>query len=328
MTKEQFSEEKYNSLDDVNITIPLFLFLLKMDPEISGRIYSVLRAKKNLLLEKQFNNNFILWDKLNIDEHQEGKHICHGENNNQHEYIKYTSETIKGGIIKYVRPDINPEYKINYYFNKILDEINPATKMIYLVHPTYILSDTFEKSEFENFINKVPKNIAIVLDECYIEYLDKDIINSLHYIKNHFIFGLRTFSKLYGLASCRIGYIISNDKYKSILSSGFSLKSIPSHSIECAINVLINKENINETKVKIQKEKIYLEKELNKLKIRFMGKTIFILLFLQKDIDKLTEELKKNNILILNGIFKNTLIYQIGTHKFNKILINVLNRCI
>ena len=59
MTKGIYPKNIYDTLEDIKITIPLFLFLLKMGHEVSGRIYSVNRAKDSFFLEKQFNNNFI-----------------------------------------------------------------------------------------------------------------------------------------------------------------------------------------------------------------------------------------------------------------------------
>ena len=200
--------------------------------------------------------------------------------------------------------------------------------MIYLVHPTYIFCDLFDISKFEKLLNKVPSNIPIILDECYLDYYnDSKAINSVNYIKNNFIFGLRTFSKMYGLASCRIGYIVCNEKYKNILKFGLPFKPITTYSTECALQLLNNKNKLYELKMCHLKEKLYLKKELKKLKLINKGESIFLLIYIPEtiQINILKEKLKENNIIISDAtIFKSTFIYQIGLHKYNKALINTL----
>ena len=389
MTKGIYPDNFFDTLEDVKITIPLFLFLLKMGREASGRIYSVNRAKESLFLEKQFNNNFIQEKQYPIFDYQENKHVCNGENKFNMELGQYPSKKIvkdletkiaevntcqlenitlvhggisggfeylcrhfitnegdeiichtlnflpvlssvktRGGVIKFIRPDLGETYDVEYYFDKIINEINPATKMIYLVHPTYIFCDLFSISKFEKLLDKVPNNIPVILDECYLDYFtDSKIVNSLKYIKTHFVFGLRTFSKMHGLASCRIGYIISNERYKNILTTGLPFKAITTDSVKCALQLLNNKSKLQELRMCHLKEKLYLRKELNKLKLITKGESIFLLIFLPENIqmNRIVEKLKENNVIIPEAsIFEETIIYQIGLHKYNKIFINVL----
>jgi histidinol-phosphate aminotransferase len=63
-------------------------------------------------------------------------------------------------------------------------------------------------SEVQQFIEKVPKQVMVVLDEAYYEYLEADDqVDSLHWsIDYPNLVVLRTFSKVYGLAGLRVGY--------------------------------------------------------------------------------------------------------------------------
>jgi len=60
----------------------------------------------------------------------------------------------------------------------------------------------------DDFLAKVPAHVLVVLDEAYCEYIeDPSYPNGLDYVKRHpNVIALRTFSKIYGLASLRIGY--------------------------------------------------------------------------------------------------------------------------
>ena len=61
-----------------------------------------------------------------------------------------------------------------------------------------------------NFLTKAPSHIPVVLDQAYFEYLNinDQAIDWLKEFGNLII--TRTFSKAYGLAGCRVGFIIAN----------------------------------------------------------------------------------------------------------------------
>ncbi len=97
----------------------------------------------------------------------------------------------------------------NFYFDlaAIAEEINEKTKIIYLANPNNPTGTMFTKNEFEEFMQKVPKNVLIVLDEAYTIYAqaNADYPNGLDYDFENLIV-LRTLSKAYGLAGLRIGF--------------------------------------------------------------------------------------------------------------------------
>ena len=62
------------------------------------------------------------------------------------------------------------------------------------------------------FIQEVPKNILIVIDEAYYQYMKPEdrLVSSNEIRENSNLIILKTFSKAYGLAGLRIGYGIGN----------------------------------------------------------------------------------------------------------------------
>jgi histidinol-phosphate aminotransferase len=89
----------------------------------------------------------------------------------------------------------------------IADAITPYTKIIYLANPNNPTGTYFTISEFETFMEKVPENVLVILDEAYFEFASDqtDYPDSMQYRFDNVI-TLRTFSKAYGLAGFRIGY--------------------------------------------------------------------------------------------------------------------------
>ncbi|WP_391573201.1 histidinol-phosphate transaminase [Cohnella sp.] len=90
----------------------------------------------------------------------------------------------------------------------MLEKVNEKTKIVWICNPNNPTGTINTADEVEWFLSKVPSHVLVVLDEAYCEYLDDpsfpDGIKLLQKYPNVVV--LRTFSKIYGLASLRIGY--------------------------------------------------------------------------------------------------------------------------
>ena len=98
------------------------------------------------------------------------------------------------------------------------EAITPKTKIIFIANPNNPTGTSFGVAEWERFIQQVPENVIVVLDEAYIEYGSSglDGVAYLAQYKNLVI--TRTFSKAYGLASLRIGYAVSDPSIANVLN--------------------------------------------------------------------------------------------------------------
>ncbi|MCJ7682972.1 MAG: aminotransferase class I/II-fold pyridoxal phosphate-dependent enzyme, partial [Desulfobacteraceae bacterium] len=82
------------------------------------------------------------------------------------------------------------------------------TKIIFICNPNNPTGAAISKDEMIQFLREIPGDIIVVLDEAYCEFVtDERTANGIDLLDAHpFLFVLRTFSKLYGLAGLRIGY--------------------------------------------------------------------------------------------------------------------------
>jgi len=96
--------------------------------------------------------------------------------------------------------------------DKFLSAINENTKVIYIANPNNPTGTLIDKSTLKSFLDNVPNNIIVVLDEAYDEYLDDDLKSeSFGWItKYENLLISRSFSKAYGLAGLRLGYGVSS----------------------------------------------------------------------------------------------------------------------
>jgi histidinol-phosphate aminotransferase len=85
------------------------------------------------------------------------------------------------------------------------------TRLVFVANPHNPTGSVIGKQEIEVLLAALPSRAFLVLDEAYIEYVeDPDFPQATEYIKSGApVIGLRTFSKLYGLAGLRVGYAIA-----------------------------------------------------------------------------------------------------------------------
>lgn len=103
----------------------------------------------------------------------------------------------------------------------MVNAITDRTKIIWFATPNNPIGTIVKRDELMWAIERIPKDVLIVVDEAYYEYVDDeeypDTIPLLNEHKNIVI--LRTFSKAYGLAGLRLGYGIANEEITQYMNS-------------------------------------------------------------------------------------------------------------
>ena len=100
------------------------------------------------------------------------------------------------------------------------DAITDKTRLIFIANPNNPTGTCENTESLRAFMQRVPENVIVVMDEAYYEYVDDadypQTINWLNEFNNMII--TRTFSKAYGLAGARIGYSISHKDIAGLLN--------------------------------------------------------------------------------------------------------------
>ncbi|KRC04551.1 aspartate aminotransferase [Hydrogenophaga sp. Root209] len=104
--------------------------------------------------------------------------------------------------------------------DQILTAINRETRVIFLANPNNPTGTWFDRRAFEAFIDRVPRETIVVLDEAYIEYADDPSLpNGLDYLHSYpNLIVSRSMCKAYGLAGLRIGFAASSPEVAGILN--------------------------------------------------------------------------------------------------------------
>ncbi len=100
------------------------------------------------------------------------------------------------------------EKKFKISISEIIKKVSKKTKIVFLANPNNPTGTYLTKKELIELRKKLKKNILLVVDDAYAEYMENDDYKSgLELFKNKGnVFILRTFSKIYGLASLRVGW--------------------------------------------------------------------------------------------------------------------------
>ena len=98
------------------------------------------------------------------------------------------------------------DYKISV--KEILRKVTKKTKIVFIANPNNPTGTYLDYKELKLLRDKLRKNILLVVDDAYYEYMkNKDYKSGLDLFKSkENVFILRTFSKIYGLASLRVGW--------------------------------------------------------------------------------------------------------------------------
>ena len=100
------------------------------------------------------------------------------------------------------------------------DLIDENTKVIFLATPNNPTGTILESNDVEEFLEVIPSNIAVFVDQAYFEYIEEDkykiSFDLINKYKNLIV--SRSFSKAHGLAALRLGYGVSSEEIAEFLN--------------------------------------------------------------------------------------------------------------
>ena len=204
-------------------------------------------------------------------------------------------------IFKTKQIKIGYDKKLQLKLTDIYRSIDKNTCLIVLANPNSPTGTLIKKSDLIKIINKAKKyNIKVLLDEAYYEFSKYNFLSKIKKFENLII--IRTFSKMFGLAGLRLGYVVSN---KNIIKKYFAIK--PMYEINSvavkALELMIDNSKIIKLYLKQMREgeeyaKIFCKN--NNFKFIKCYANFFHICF-NYDPKKIQNYLLKRNILIKGG---------------------------
>lgn len=150
---------------------------------------------------------------------------------------------------------------------RMAEAITDKTKLIFIANPNNPTGTIVTATEFDAFMEKVPDNVIVCMDEAYFEYVSSsDFPDSIKYIKEgKSVVVLRTFSKIYGLAGLRVGYGVATKELTDYMNRVRQPFNVSTVAEAAAMGALDDTEHVANSIEMNEKGFEFLSKELSGL---------------------------------------------------------------
>jgi histidinol-phosphate aminotransferase len=157
--------------------------------------------------------------------------------------------------------------RFHYDLDAIKKLLSRRTKLVFLANPDNPTGTWFTEAELLPFLDAVPKDTLVVLDEAYVEFVDAPGFQDALALRRKYpnLVVLRTFSKIYGLAGLRLGYGLARPEvvdYVDRVRAPFNVNLVAQAA---GVAALSDAEHLQRTRALVREERPYLSEGLRAL---------------------------------------------------------------
>ena len=183
----------------------------------------------------------------------------------------------------------------------MLAQVTDRCRMVFLCNPNNPTGTVVSREAFDAFLEKIPADLVVVLDEAYGEFVRvDDCPRGIEYVHgDRAVVTLRTFSKVYGLAGLRIGYGLMAPETADMLHRvriPFNV-SIPAQA--AAVAALDDTDFMDKTRQLVRDGLAFLTRALDDLGFRyFPTQANFFLIDVETSADDIYEQLLRQGVIV------------------------------
>lgn len=203
--------------------------------------------------------------------------------------------------------------------------IDSDTKLVYICNPNNPTGSMTDTKELFDFCSRVSEKVPVFVDEAYLDFLEDGAKHSMVSLVNEGknVIIARTFSKIYGMAGLRVGYILAQEntleKIQQITRGGMGIAYT---SIYAAMASIDDTEFQDMSRIKNAAAREYVYSSLDKLGYEYVpSSTSFIIFPIEMDgklfLEKMLE--KKVGVRAFDFMDKNWCRVSMGTMEEMKI---------
>ncbi len=179
--------------------------------------------------------------------------------------------------------------------------VRPDTRIVYLANPNNPTGTWFDDTALVRLLERVPREVLVVVDEAYHEYVDASGLTTALHFAGRFpnLVVTRTFSKAYALAGLRIGYLVADASVADVLErlrESFNVNAVALAGAQAALADsawLARSRGVN------RREREWLRAELLARKLRCPpSQTNFLLCSLRHDAGRLERHLFDRGVIV------------------------------
>lgn len=225
-----------------------------------------------------------------------------------------------------------PALDYGHDLEAMLNAIDEQTRVVFIANPNNPTGTWFDLAALESFLERVPGQVLVVLDEAYIEYASgSEMPDGVKYLGRYpNLVVTRTFSKAYGLAALRVGYALSSEQVAEVLNRVRQPFNVNSLALVAAAAALEDEDYLFRSRHANEQGMQQLEEGLEALGLSWItSRGNFIAVDFSEQAAYVNEQLLQHGVIVrpLAGYnMPNFLRVSIGTHEENARFLGVLKQ--
>jgi len=208
---------------------------------------------------------------------------------------------------QWIKVPLMPDYTLD--LDAMEKAIDDNTVLMYICNPNNPTATVVDNAKLRSFVERVSKKVTVFVDEAYIDYLPDPQGTTLIPMVNNGtnIIVARTFSKLYGFAGLRCGYVVTQpDIIKKLSAYTEGSVSISTTTLQAAIASYQDRTFLDAALQKTVASKEYLYEVLKKEGYTYIpSSTNFVLFPIKMDGKQFVTEMMKREVGVRSWKFNN-----------------------
>jgi histidinol-phosphate aminotransferase len=197
-------------------------------------------------------------------------------------------------------PIVVPARDYGHDLPAMLAAITPQTKVVFVANPNNPTGTLASRADVLRLVNETPKNVLLVMDEAYIEFLDDpvDLLPLIRGGKQPNLLIMRTFSKIFGLAGLRLGYGIAQPELIAALEKIRQPFNINSIAQAGALAALDDSAHVQRTRANNTAGLRFFTEALRQMKLEFIPSAANFILIRVGEGQQVFNELQKQGVIV------------------------------
>lgn len=215
--------------------------------------------------------------------------------------------------------------------DNIINEMTDDTQLLILLNPNNPMGNIYSEEEFKRILKVAnEKQITILIDEAYHYFYENTFID--YALNNKHIFVTRTFSKLFSLAGCRLGYVIGWPDGIKMVQKLCTPHNVNAFALKFAEAIISDPNMLSTLIEKFNEGRSYLVENLDKNGYKHKGEAgNFMFIKPKTDAQTIVKRMKEEKKILIKsypnvGEYGDCLRVTIGEKKYMKEFFNALTQ--
>jgi histidinol-phosphate aminotransferase len=215
----------------------------------------------------------------------------------EHAFVVYPLAVVSnGGVLVTV-----PARAWGCDLDAMANAVNEKTRIVFIANPNNPTGTWVGAAELSNFLEQLPEQLVVVLDEAYFEYVEEpeypDGVDLQRRFPNLVV--TRTFSKIHALAALRVGYAISRPELADLMNRVRQPFNVNALGLACAEAALTELEFVRESRALNVAGMRQLSEGLDRLGVGFIPSAgNFLCVDIGRDAEPVYQDLLRRGVIV------------------------------